>query len=77
MFDLDGDGYITSEELQYVFKQSMSHDPSQQFLEEILKDIDKNNDNQISYDEFYDGLTSLLGLGVTDNTSEKTTEFAV
>lgn len=55
----------------------MNHDPSQQFLEEILKDIDKNNDNQISYTEFSDGLTSLLGLGSADKVSEHTTEYAV
>lgn len=45
MFDIDGDGYITQDELQYVFKQNMNHDPSRQFIEEIMQDVDKNNDN--------------------------------
>lgn len=29
MFDINGDGHITYDELQYVFKQSMNQDPSQ------------------------------------------------
>lgn len=80
MFDIDGDGYITQDELQYVFKQNMNHDPSRQFIEEIMQDIDKNNDNQISFDEFREGLTSMLGLAggaQDDKISEKTTEDAV
>ena len=28
MFDIDGDGSITYDELKYVFKQNMGHDPS-------------------------------------------------
>lgn len=36
MFDIDGDGQITYDELKYVFKQNMNMDPNQTFLEEIM-----------------------------------------
>lgn len=86
MFDINGDGMITYEELQYVFKENLSADPSAQFLKEIMSDIDKNNDNQISFEEFSDGLTSLLWDikrdadeegEAAEKVSQKSTEFAI
>ncbi|CAI0556860.1 unnamed protein product [Linum tenue] len=48
-FDKDGSGYITIDELQQACKDfGLGEDP----LEDIIKEIDKDNDGRIDYEEF-------------------------
>ncbi|KAJ4913952.1 Calcium-dependent protein kinase 5 [Raphanus sativus] len=48
-FDKDGSGYITIDELQQA---CVEHSMTDVFLEDIIKEVDKNNDGQIDYGEF-------------------------
>ena len=41
MFDKDGDGTITTQELGEVLK-NMGHNPSEADLEEMLKEVDED-----------------------------------
>ena len=52
MFDLDGDGFISFDELEYMFKNNLNYNASDKFLQEIMEEVDQNNDNQISFEEF-------------------------
>lgn len=45
-------------EIKNVF--SSQEDGGDKMLKEIMSDVDKNNDNFISYDEFNDALTEML-----------------
>ncbi|CAI0396414.1 unnamed protein product [Linum tenue] len=48
-FDKDGSGYITIDELQQACKDfGLGEDP----LEDMIKEIDKDNDGRIDYEEF-------------------------
>ncbi|PUZ68472.1 hypothetical protein GQ55_2G031600 [Panicum hallii var. hallii] len=48
-FDKDGSGYITHDELQKACEEFGIRDTH---LEDIIRDIDKNNDGRIDYNEF-------------------------
>uniref|UniRef100_A0A7C9E928 non-specific serine/threonine protein kinase n=1 Tax=Opuntia streptacantha TaxID=393608 RepID=A0A7C9E928_OPUST len=48
-FDKDGSGYITIDELQQACVEQGLND---QFLEDIIKEVDQNNDGTIDYGEF-------------------------
>mmetsp|Transcript_11045 Transcript_11045/g.11140 ORF Transcript_11045/g.11140 Transcript_11045/m.11140 type:complete len:109 (+) Transcript_11045:337-663(+) len=50
-FDLDGSGYIDSNELAEVSKELGKALDSAE-LDECLKDLDQNKDGKISYEEF-------------------------
>lgn len=50
-FDKDGSGYIDINELKVVSKE-LGKELDQAELEECMKDLDINKDNNISYDEF-------------------------
>lgn len=58
MFDQDKDGKISVTEIKNVF--SSSFDGGETMLREIMSEVDKNNDNCISHEEFNDALTELL-----------------
>ena len=58
MFDQDKDGKISVTEIKNVF--SSSFDGGETMLREIISEVDKNNDNCISHEEFNDALTELL-----------------
>ena len=74
MFDIDKDGHIDRSELQQIFNkekvgifktysaglQSDKEDASAQFIMEIMAEVDKNNDNIITYEEFNEALTKRL-----------------
>ena len=70
MFDVNGDGYISKEELQFVFKSQHGFNASEQFLMEIMEDVDKNKDNQISFEEFNEGLCSILNKDPLDTKTD-------
>ncbi|MCQ2818500.1 MAG: EF-hand domain-containing protein, partial [archaeon] len=48
LFDLDGNGFITIDEL----KETISIDLGSASWEEVVKEVDRNGDNMISFDEF-------------------------
>ena len=45
MFDMDGNGFISFEELEYMFKVNLNYNASEQFLKEIMTEVDQNDDN--------------------------------
>ena len=40
MFDLDGDGFISFDELEYMFKNNLNYNASDKFLQEIMEEVD-------------------------------------
>ena len=51
VFDRDGNGLITADELRVVFKQ-IGETLDDKDYENIIKSGDKDNDNALNYDEF-------------------------
>mmetsp|Transcript_40526 Transcript_40526/g.35961 ORF Transcript_40526/g.35961 Transcript_40526/m.35961 type:complete len:149 (+) Transcript_40526:87-533(+) len=51
MFDKDGNGFITPQELKEVLGSHLS-DKDQKIFEDLIKDVDQNGDGLIDYDEF-------------------------
>lgn len=49
LFDLDGNGYITIEELKETIPIELSEDVS---WDDVIKEVDIDGDNQISFEEF-------------------------
>mmetsp|Transcript_159354 Transcript_159354/g.297209 ORF Transcript_159354/g.297209 Transcript_159354/m.297209 type:complete len:211 (-) Transcript_159354:150-782(-) len=50
-FDVDSSGTIEVKEIGFVLK-SLGHEPSQELLEVIVKDIDPNGSGEIDFEEF-------------------------
>ena len=53
LFDQDGSGYISSEELKAVLGKGRNDGLSDDVWTSIMKEIDQNSDGQISFDEFF------------------------
>ena len=51
MFDKDGNGYITSQELKEVMKQ-LGENLTDGELKEMMREADSNGDGTIDYEEF-------------------------
>ncbi len=51
IFDRNADGYIDAEELVEIFRASGEHVTDEE-IESLMKDGDKNNDGRIDFDEF-------------------------
>src|SRR3989338_3689092 len=51
MFDKDGDGTITAEELGLVLRE-LGQNPSQAQLNEMIKGVDKDGSGSIEFEEF-------------------------
>lgn len=79
MFDIDKDGTIDREELQQIFSkekvgifknlsqaQSETPDEGPNIIMEIMAEVDKNNDNIITYEEFNEALTKRLKDGLNE-----------
>ena len=61
MFDENKDGKISISELKRVFKSSMvSNDEDKQVWEQIISEVDKDGDDEISYDEFHEAMTAAI-----------------
>jgi calcium-dependent protein kinase len=58
LIDKDGSGFITVEELKDSFDSQGKKD--EHLWTEIMQEVDKNNDNQISYEEFINAMSTLL-----------------
>lgn len=51
MFDLDGGGTITFQELRHVLKE-LGDEPTDEEIQEMILLVDENGDNEIDFDEF-------------------------
>ena len=52
MFDKDGSGVISPQEIKEVLTFGGSNALSAQAIEQIIKEVDSNNDGEISFEEF-------------------------
>ena len=61
MFELNGDGSISIEEMRAMFSDKIINSKAgEKLLEEVMSEVDKNNDNVISYEEFNHAMTVIL-----------------
>ena len=62
MIDTDSSGMISIEELKAAFdcQGNHTHDQEDELFKQMMQEVDKNGDNQISFDEFTDAMTALL-----------------
>jgi Ca2+-binding EF-hand superfamily protein len=51
VFDKDGSGAISVDEIMLIFKKT-SADVDKQVFEKMIKDADENNDGEIEFEEF-------------------------
>jgi len=54
IFDKDGNGYITADELREVFDPTNSRGVGDEQWMQWIRDVDKNSDGKISLSEFKD-----------------------
>ena len=52
MFDKDGNGFISLQEMQEAFSQNDTIGASE--LKNMMRDVDPNGDGEVSYEEFVD-----------------------
>ena len=64
VFDKDNSGMITIDELKSVF-DTKNNKKDESLWVEIMAEVDKNNDNEISLEEFMDAMTVMLKKQVT------------
>ena len=64
LFDKDGDGLISREELRAVFHGGLCHSPTQEdeqaIWDQIMQEVDKNQDNAISSSEFNQAMMEVI-----------------
>jgi calcium-dependent protein kinase len=58
MFDKDGSGTISRDEIKEFF--SMSDETNEGFVMELIEEVDKNGDGEISFPEFKDMMTKII-----------------
>lgn len=58
MFDKDGSGTISRDEIKEFF--SMSGDGNEGFVMELIEEVDKNGDGEISFSEFKDMMHKII-----------------
>ena len=57
MFDKDGSGTITAEEIREVLQFGGTETLSQDALDHIIRQVDENGDGEISFQEFVEMMT--------------------
>ena len=60
MFDTDGDGSISREELKAVFGGGHVNQRDEAVWDEIMAEVDKNQDGEISFEEFEEGMKKVI-----------------
>ena len=61
LFDEDGDGYISKEEIKKVFGgENVSAERGDQTWDDIMREVDKDNDGKISFAEFEAAMRLIL-----------------
>jgi calcium-dependent protein kinase len=69
LIDTDNSGMITISELKAVFDSRGSKD--EHMWDDIMKEVDKNRDNQISFDEFMDVMQDFVKKSKSKNQKTK------
>ena len=70
VFDKDGDGKITKEELKQVMK-TLGQDPTEEDVQDMINENDVDHDGAIDYNEFVKMMKSKQGL------QEETAQYRV
>ena len=61
MFDKNGDGKISVKELKQVFNSSiLSNRSDKEVWEQLISEIDKDGDNEISQEEFHEAMAASI-----------------
>ncbi len=66
VFDKDGNGYITAQEFKH-FMTTMGEKFSEEEVDEIIKEVDKDGDEQIDYEEFVQMIAPIVSDGNKDD----------
>ncbi|OWF56441.1 Calmodulin [Mizuhopecten yessoensis] len=59
LFDKDGDGTVTTEELATVMR-TMGQNPTDAAVEEMIREVDKDGNGSVDFEEFIGLMTSYL-----------------
>ena len=62
LFDVNGDGTVTKDELKAVFGGASR---GEDVWDQIMNEVDKNNDGEISYEEFEDAMMQIINQKTT------------
>ena len=68
-FDIDGNGKITKDELKAVFAAGQASSATNEAWESIMRDVDKDGDGEIDYQEFTEVMKAVLGTGAKERAS--------
>jgi len=60
LFDKDGNGYLTADELKEVFNPGNAKEIDANVWDDLIKEVDQNGDGKISYKEFKDMMLKFL-----------------
>ena len=64
IFDKDGNGYISKEEIRAVFHggmcQAALEDGDEAIWDQIMSEVDRNQDNVISHEEFNEAMMEVI-----------------
>ncbi|EYC36606.1 hypothetical protein Y032_0876g2815, partial [Ancylostoma ceylanicum] len=66
VFDKDGNGYITAQEFKH-FMTTMGERFTEEEVDEIIKEVDKDGDEQIDYEEFVQMIAPIVSEGNKDD----------
>ena len=61
MFDKDGSGSISADEIREVLSFGGTNPLSKEAIDAIIKQVDENGDGDISYEEFVDMMKNVIG----------------
>jgi len=75
MFDRDGDGTITTNELGTVMK-NLGQNPSQDELKQMISEVDEDGTGDIDFDEFCTLMARMMGLDDDEGEAEDTPKDA-
>lgn len=66
-FDLDGDGFLSRDEVKAMFQKQLERDPTEQEVTTFLEAFDTNHDGKVSLDEYIGRLCGKFDIvGLTD-----------
>jgi len=60
LFDKDGNGYLTADELREIFNPGNTKEIDDNVWNDLIKEVDQNGDGKISYKEFKDMMLKLI-----------------
>ncbi len=60
LFDTDGDGSVTKDELKHVMETLFNTDLNEEELEQMVNDVDKDDDGEVSFEEFAEKVSTVI-----------------